>query len=309
MPSSGRKTRRWTIGCGLFVAILAAVVGFSWPRERLLLEMAHPVLTVDMGTDGWGYPKEQVYWLTSSRLLTVTTEYDDGTDQSEWNGHVELCDSGTYARTRPFGLAKLLNSRSLSALGRPREFQLSPTGARLYWLVRKSNGGFGNVVATLDGNEFREWETEPGLWTETCFWTDDQHYVQMIWDNDQPVQLKIRDARGSDGDRKIAPTSAEARFILTNYGQNHPLMNLAFIDGTRGLIVSRRWLDGKTGLIVSDEHTVVLPKDTRGCPKLSGKLGGGTVVYYAATAQFSSFDTSFFDSFRPSATESIHKSL
>src|SRR5437868_800237 len=60
---------------------------------------------------------------------------------------------------------------------------------------------------------------------------------------------------------------------------------------------------------ISEEVKVQLSSINRGCPKVSGKLGGGTIVYYAATAQFSSVSTSFFASFRPRAAESIHKSL
>jgi hypothetical protein len=266
MSGAGRKTRRWALGLSLLVATLAAVVWLSWPRERLLLEMAHAVVAIDAGLDKQGDPKEQVYWLTSKRLLIITTE-EDGSGTAKWTGHAEISESGTHVRTRLVGLTRLLNERSTTRLGKPFGFQLSPSGSRLCWWDGRMRN-MGNVqhvdcrvaVATLDGAMLREWFMEQG---SPCFWMDDKRFVDMKWNRQYKLsQLRIHEMLNPHGDRTVEPSSTEARRIFARCSRHNPLDSAIYTVDDDHTQIMRERVDARNGQLVIRRDTVTLPKNT-----------------------------------------------
>jgi hypothetical protein len=267
MPRAGRKTKRFVLGCGLVVVVatVAAVVWLSWPRERLLMEIAHPVVAIDTRHAGRGHPIETVSWVDSHRLLIITTEHIGRMGITDWKGHAELFDTATNTRTRLVGLTKLLNRPGLSHGRYPLNFQFSPVGTRLCWCAL-GVGPAGNLCfdmeeAILDGTEPREWQRKADL---LSFWIDDHHFVGVSWDQPtQPAQLSIHDTRVSHSDRVIKPSSAGATSILRKYDQNHPLrMNLDVSDRSQPQM-TWWWFDLRSGKIVNRTDIFALPKNTQ----------------------------------------------
>jgi hypothetical protein len=270
----GRKTRRWALGCGPVLAILTAAIWLSWPRERLLMEIAHPVFRIDITINKQGHPNEQVYWLASNRFLIITTEHE-GDERSigrfDWKGQVELFNTDTHSRTRLVGLTNLLNGPRPFSYSRPNNFALSPNGSRLYWSAygmrrvgSRWSWWYGSTVSTLDGSEHRDWKE---LVQRPSYWMDDQHMVDLgfFWfEPDNPSQqLTVRDIRNSHGDRHIALNSAEATSILASYGPNHPLVTSVNSSSNDDLIITRKWFNSSTGQIVHQLDTLIWPKDTQ----------------------------------------------
>src|SRR5437763_7225353 len=110
MPRTARKTRRPAFACGFAIALLTALVWLSWPRERLLLALAHPIVAVDTGLDATSArPKQTVYWLTASKLLILTTEQGGQVNHAAWHGYAELFDALEKKRTRLTALNTLLS--------------------------------------------------------------------------------------------------------------------------------------------------------------------------------------------------------
>src|SRR5207244_2648296 len=103
-----------------------------------------------------------------------------------WKGHAELFDAITHKRVRLVGLTKLLNRPGHSHGSHPVDFQLSPTGTRLYWWAYHGYPGIAlwretatATTASMEGSQLREWRTRPGT---RGLWTDDAHFAEVKWD-------------------------------------------------------------------------------------------------------------------------------
>ncbi len=114
---AGRLKRKLKIGIVLIAAIAVLIVGL-WPRERLLLQHATPV--VHLGKDG-GY-----CWLTDQKLLIVSS---DNANPSLC--HVAILDLTAATRIACPALETLINSTGGGGI------QLSPDRKSLLWYGNK----------------------------------------------------------------------------------------------------------------------------------------------------------------------------
>ena len=147
MRRPGSRKRSGLIVCSIIVAILAAVLRLSWPRDRLLTDMARLVLRVDTSRDVRGEPKETVYWLDANRLVILSGDYDDPHRPDNWRGRAALFDISTHARTGLVGLTQFLNRPGLSVERVPTDFELSPNGTWLRFQNHVNGSNMPGVTA------------------------------------------------------------------------------------------------------------------------------------------------------------------
>lgn len=250
-----------------------------YPRERLLMQIAHPVVALDRTRDQSGQPKEETYWLTNQRLLIITRDAPGIPSGSSWRGHADLFDTTTRKRQHLVGLTAVLNARSASGWDRPYDFQLSPSGSRVSWWSRRNNAGIardgsviaydGTASATLEGAGLCEWNDErpPRMNQTFAFWKTDQDLVvagcqTFARGQNYLSELRMVNVCHARSSRSIGPGSAEAFTILAPYSQRHPFESHAGLD-LYGFGVNKRWFDPTSGHIVESWDWVALPKDAR----------------------------------------------
>ena len=215
-----RRTRAWIIGAALVAGGLAAAAWLAVGRERLLTELARPVALLDMSGPRIiaARQREQGYWLSSTRLLIITTDHAGGTMVDllpTWRGHADLFDIVTRQRRRLTGLTNRLNE-----VGRmPELSEVSPAGTWLHYFSI-SNGWEGqeaeHIIARVDGTEYRRW---PARGYYPALWMDDAHFVDEGWEpaNSRSAyseDVVARDVRNSKADRRYPAESAQAKALL-----------------------------------------------------------------------------------------------
>ena len=153
MEQTDRKRRVRAAWRGLaLVALAAAAIYAVRPRQRLLTQVARPVLKLENG-------REKYFWLSPDRLLLVTTLWkrDDGYDPNgvslhpNWRGWADLLDTTTHARTRLKPFTDLLNRTGVQT----DSFAVDSPDGGLYW--ESANGQNRTCAALLDGTHSREW--------------------------------------------------------------------------------------------------------------------------------------------------------
>jgi hypothetical protein len=231
MLHSNKRTRFWLAGCLILIAGLAAGLWLTYPRERLLTQIARPIAAVKS--------KEEFHWLSMDRLLIVTTQRDGGVAFRQWRGFAETYDLPSLARAKWPELNNLIFRVDSGPWGSPQEFQPSPAGVCLYWTNKVAGGrlGYQPRLATMDLRSYQDiqyWDGWPS------FWLDDSHYVVGHVDginnpNRQVSGVTIYDAKDAALDRTIPAASAEAKAILQNYARADPFpeSELLFINSVR----------------------------------------------------------------------------
>ena len=263
MRWSRSKARRWLLVCGVAIAIVTAVLCMSLSRDPLLTDIARPVLAIDPGRAMDGYPKVGVYWLTSNKLLIITTEDSGSSGTTSWKGHADQFELSSRATNRLPGLTHLLNRRGSSGWGHPLFFEASPSGTRLSWVSHRVAASpapaIGGAICRLDGGQLRELPMTDG---PPNFWADDQHYVQESTGPGQRKYFMIRDARDPHADRLLAASDVDATTPVAQFGEDRPYFSRLddSYDGSVGLI--RQWFDTNSGKVVSRTDILPLPANT-----------------------------------------------
>lgn len=163
----------------LFCVCLVALVFVLYPRQRLLLDRAHPVVSFGSA------PYDHTYfWLSPSQLLLMTWKFS----------HLEpvafsAVQLDTIRGTRH--ALPWLVKRLTQYGGTPCDFSLSPDGKWLLWYNSETMDGFGTAVAvTLDGKRSLDWDCNRST---ALYWIDNRH-----WIGDRRTHLA--DTPGYDGD-------------------------------------------------------------------------------------------------------------
>lgn len=203
---------RWRrLGIGLMVGALAAAgIARMWPHERLLMQVAHPVIGIDPDS-------QQTCWLSSHQLLIVTTS-NSGYTKGNWQGEAEIYDMASHTRNRLTSLTNLLLRTTVDPMGAVGRFEMSPDGTWLRWEAYFGHGAARPSlrVAHLDGTGYRAWDNEYG----EKFFLDSSHLVQTRgYGANIMVVSDIQDPRK---DRKYR-TLAQAQNAITRYKEQQPV--------------------------------------------------------------------------------------
>ena len=215
MERTGRKRRIGWVRVGLMLGILGAVgIGLAWPRERLLLTVARPVVRMDP-------TKENAVWLSTDRLLMVNVEQNSVTGRfkngsltllkQRWEVSADLLDTHTGVRTPQAELTRRLMAAPSDS------FEASPDGRWFFWdtgmLGRQS--GYLSHAMQLDGSHYREWKHREPIGDH--FFPDARHLVQMT----APDTMIVRDLLDAAQDRKYSEPE-QIRAVLTRYAVQQP---------------------------------------------------------------------------------------
>ena len=193
------------------MALVVVATWKVWPRERLLTEVARAI--------GQVKPQESWSWLTSDKLLVITTEQEGHwTGSPSWKGQVDQFNCGTHQRIPLPGLTRLFNHPDISPLGLPNSMELSPGHTWLIWNNHRTGDMYPfPAAAHLDGTHYREWGSDKD---ESGFFLDDQHYVQET--GDRAFSVVVRDLQNPKNDREDS-TPEQAKAILARYAVKHPV--------------------------------------------------------------------------------------
>jgi hypothetical protein len=220
MERAARKKRAWKAGIGFLVVALAVIaIWHVWPRERLLMEVAHPVVKVDVRKD--------VCWISAHQLLIVTTEQEadyararNGYHASaHWLGSADILDTATNTKKHLAGLTNLLKQTTKLPFNASYTFETSPDGEWLLWEAYVA-GGHGLPyprVAHLDGSHYRGWNQSR---VRDKFFLDSSHLVQLM--DDEPV-MTVCDLLEPTKDKQYN-TPEQAKAILTQYASREPVL-------------------------------------------------------------------------------------
>jgi len=215
-----KRTRRIRqTGVGTAVAALAAFAIWQiWPRERLLMEVARPVIGADI-------EQAEFCWLSVHHLLLVTTKHEalSGKDRNghpvykDWQGSVDVFDTITHTSKHMAALTNLIEQTTTFPHSDPNLFETSPDGSWLQW--QTSVGGHGRPstrVAHLDGSYYRGWNASR---VEEEFFMDARHLVQMA--GEEPV-MTICDLLDPSQDKQYKKPD-QAKAILAQYAIQQPV--------------------------------------------------------------------------------------
>lgn len=204
--------------------MVGAVAGSVWlfrPREKWLLEVARPVVTVDVKTQKSFTSKETNFWLTDTKLLILTGEEDPKKPGEYSHSHADLFDTTTHLRTRLSALTKLLNTLDVSGWQPNRSLDISPHGTWLEWQTEQDNvEGPTTVIAKWDGTQYRQIHTD----NANLFWLDDDHLLEEErGDTGKLLRLTVLDAQNWRKDRNYVGSSPQAQAILAEYYKANPI--------------------------------------------------------------------------------------
>jgi len=184
--------------------VIAGGAWFAWPRERSLLEKAHPVAGLADITGTRSYD-----WISEHEILTITP-HPQPNAVSEYT--VLLFDTATRQYTPLAGLAKTFTDKNLW----PNDFKLSPNRTWLYWVNRSDTSWTEFAASHLDGTGYRTW---PRYGYNEVFFTDDSHIAQLA---SNPSWVAIRDLSDARRDRVYAYPGTKANQILADHAIDHP---------------------------------------------------------------------------------------
>jgi len=229
--------------------VMAVVIWRFWPRERLLMEVAHPIVKLEAEHGGYSDPEdEEAYWLTADQLLIITP---DPTNQNgiyrrdshdmpvhkTWQGSADLLNTNTHIRTHLTALTHLIDRTTVRPAWRPDSFEISPDGVWLQWQTYSGTDGWPCPrAAHLDGTHYREWFRDKR--GQESFFLDSRHLCQIEANADPPI--KIRDLQDPKQDQEhLTPNQTEA--VLAQYAAHHPaLINVPAIreEGVSEVVIT-----------------------------------------------------------------------
>ncbi|MCW3054459.1 MAG: hypothetical protein JWN14_3629 [Chthonomonadales bacterium] len=206
-----KKRGRAVVGLVLCALIIATLI-WLWSRERLLTEVAHPVLQLKD-------EKEKAFWFSANQFLLIMTEHESGSKDDRagvnahasyagWHGSADLFDPTTHTRTHLTALTNLLTQTTLYPLLDPDSFEISPDGAWILWDTdHAQESSYYRHTARLDGTHHRDWLR---YGSEEYLFFGSHFLVQMAAVD--PI-LVIRDLEDPAKDRKyLEPAPAKAAF-------------------------------------------------------------------------------------------------
>ena len=213
MDKTSLRKRRLRAGIGLIggaFAVLATVA--VWPRERLLTEVARPVMNVQSA-------KQTLYWLSDHRLLHIATDEFGAFVRrpqgrpiwQNWNGSADLIDPVAKTTTQLPALTDLLKRTTEFPARAPDDFAASPDGEWVLWYTYiQEHSRPSSHVARLDGTYYRKLSrTEP----DDSFFSDSHRLVQITMV--EPAMI-VYDLKDPSQDRKYEK-SVDARTALAHY--------------------------------------------------------------------------------------------
>jgi|SRR5579871_621249 len=212
--------RKWGWLAGMVLAGVTLMIGGwrVWPHKRLLLEVARPIVPLDITCSAFDSPpNEQAYWLSTNRLLIFTA------DQGTPGEHVDLFDIPSHTRTHLNGLTHLLRRPNTSLLGARSNWELSPRGTWLHVAQESvtSESGYESLIVKCDGSQYRHIRDPDNL--VVGFWLDDQHYVEGYSEESQQVAvLNVSDVEHPANDRHYSAFDAMGSKILSEHYDAHP---------------------------------------------------------------------------------------
>jgi len=228
-----KRGLRW-VGVGLVtVGILTAVMAWRfWPRERLLMEVARPIVKLEPEHVGYSAPEdEEAYWLAADQLLIITPgptnqngiyrrDSHDMPVHKTWQGSADLLNTTTHTRTHLPVLTHLIDRTTVRPLWRPDSFEISPDGVWLQWQTYGGTDGWPLPrAAHLDGTHYREWFRDKR--GQESFFLDSRHLCQIEANADPP--MKIRDLQDPKLDQeRLTPNQANA--ALAQYAAHQPTL-------------------------------------------------------------------------------------
>jgi len=231
MEPTKRKRRTWRAGVGMIaVALVVVTIWRAWPRERLLIEVARPIVKVEPEWSNYSDPEnEETYWLTSNQLLIVTPDQNnrdrDRHDlygnyaQKTWQGSADILNTKTHTRSHLSALTDLIERTTVRPMWRPDRFELSPDGTWIQWQTYSGSDGWPLPrAARLDGTHYREWFRDKR--GQENFFLDSRHICQ-IEANAQP-SMKVRDLQSPNQDKKCS-TPEQTDAVLAQYALHQPL--------------------------------------------------------------------------------------
>lgn len=224
-----QKTRRlWRVGVGMVVvALIVVAIWKVWPRERLLMEVAHPIVKVEPErVDYADAENEETYWLSASQLLIVTPDPKNADRdrqvqngvyaQKTWQGSADMLDTSTHKKSHLTALTRLIQRTTVRPMWRPDSFEISPDGTWLRWQTYGGSDGWPCPrAAHLDGTHYREWTREKR--GQESFFLDSQHLCQIRED----LPMTVRDLLDPRQDREYAKPE-KAQSVFMQYAAQHP---------------------------------------------------------------------------------------
>lgn len=204
MERTKTKRRGWRAVIGLvMLAGVVAVLWRAWPRERLLLNVAQPVVGIDTTL-------QDACWLNDHQLLIVTSE-DRESRYSDWKGVVERLDITTGTRERQTPLTNLLLRTTKDPWPSVGHFEVSPDGVWLEWQAYWGHGASrpSERIAQLDGSHYRAWDF---CHSDETIFVDSQHLVRLS----SFAPFIVCDLQDPHKDRKC-PKPEQAQAVLAQY--------------------------------------------------------------------------------------------
>ena len=245
MERTKRRKLGWAVGFSLIVALTMAGIWAGRPRERLLMAVARPVMTMAM-------PREQICWVNDHQLLIVSTKPQPSEDSKGnpihpiWQGSVDLLDTGTHSRTSLDALTALIKRSRVSAMVGPAGVEVSPDGGWFEWGAYVEGAEWVSPrVARLDGSHYREWTRS--LFEED-FYPDARHVVQLMAGDPVMVVCDLLDPTRDRSFRKLE----EARAALAPYTALRPAyLYVPFPEGNAAAIIETYRTEDRAEFIFS----------------------------------------------------------
>jgi hypothetical protein len=226
MERTKRTRRIWRAGVGIGVLALAVVAIWRlWPRERLLMEVARPIVKVDA-------EHTSVCWLSDQQLLIVTNKEAVGvgnrsgtSNPAHWQGSVDLLNIATHKRSHLTALANLFQREMIAPLTVPENLEASPDGNWLRWDTHAARGPwFMGHVVRRDGTHYRAWDRNrpnSAAKVEEDFFLDSGHLVQMT---DYGPMMTVLDLLEPSRDKAIRELG-QAETVLAQYARRQSVFH------------------------------------------------------------------------------------
>ncbi len=211
-----RATRRKGLrlaGCVLTFAVVAAAGWIVRPRERLLTNLAHPLIPFNVEA-------QQAVWVSPNQLLLLTTQPNG--NFAQWQGTAEILNTSTMSRKNLAALTDLLKRQIVSPLSAPQGFDASPDGKWLRWETPPPKGTeVTESTVCLDGTNYSEtsYDSANERSQEEEFFLDARHLVRMS--GRSPIMV-VRDLLDPSQD-KTYTASEQAKPILAHYASREPV--------------------------------------------------------------------------------------
>jgi hypothetical protein len=194
MESSNKRMKARRTGTLLAVGtILLVGIGFAWPRERRLTEVARTIGTIRKHS--------QLCWLSGHRVLIITRDgsprwFRDRNGRvvkTQWQGTVDVLDTSTHTRIPMPAIAAVLQRLPGSLTFGPYGFKASPDDRWLFWTVsvETTHSPPECYAAGMDGSHYRRLYRCDN---DASHFVGDHHLLQIMELNGSVIDCDLLDA-------------------------------------------------------------------------------------------------------------------